>query len=132
MSDIIHDIKSEIKKYYKVFAALIIMTVITVAVSGLQVGIALAITVALVIATFKASLVASFFMHLASEKRVIYMVLIMTVIFFAGMMFLTVAGKYSVPQGTKYLQYQEQKDQKEHPDANATGQDASLEAEVNH
>ena len=42
----------------------------------------LAITVALIIATVKAGMVAGVFMHLISEKKVIYAVLILTAAFF--------------------------------------------------
>ncbi|HYR18978.1 MAG TPA: cytochrome C oxidase subunit IV family protein, partial [Myxococcales bacterium] len=42
----------------------------------------IAIAVALVIATVKAALVAGVFMHLISEKKVIYAVLILTAAFF--------------------------------------------------
>jgi len=101
-----HDIKSEKAKYYKVFGALLIFTLITVALKSLQVGIALAITLALIVATIKASLVASFFMHLIAEKKSVYLVLIFTVIFFVGMIFLTLGSFYSVPEGTVNLNLQ--------------------------
>ena len=44
-------------------------------------------TVALIVATIKGSLVAMYFMHLLHERKVIYWVLILTVIFFIFMMF---------------------------------------------
>ena len=47
------------------------------------------IAVALVIASVKASLVAGYFMHLISERKMIYCVLMFTAIFFVGLMFLT-------------------------------------------
>ena len=46
-----------------------------------------AIVVALFIASIKATLVASFFMHLISEKKLIYSVLILTVVFFLVLLF---------------------------------------------
>ena len=48
------------------------------------------VAVALFIATVKAFLVAGYFMHLISEKKMIYGILVATVFFFAGLMFLTV------------------------------------------
>ena len=45
-----------------------------------------AITIALLIASVKGGLVASYFMHLVSEKKVIYATLLLTVIFFAALM----------------------------------------------
>ena len=41
---------------------------------------------ALVVATIKASLVACFFMHLISEKKLIFWVLALTVVFFVFLM----------------------------------------------
>jgi caa(3)-type oxidase subunit IV len=46
--------------------------------------------IGLLIATVKASLVALIFMHLKSERGMIYKFLLFTAIFFAGMMFLFV------------------------------------------
>jgi caa(3)-type oxidase subunit IV len=57
-----------------------------VAVSYLNLEKTEAIIVALIIATVKGSLVASYFMHLISEKRMIYMALLLTVVFFAVLM----------------------------------------------
>jgi cytochrome c oxidase subunit IV len=49
-------------------------------------SIGLAIVVALIIASFKGSLVAAFFMHLSHERKLIYWVLLLTVIFFIVLM----------------------------------------------
>ncbi len=55
--------------------------------SYLHLSIPLAITVALIVATIKGSLVALFFMHLSKERKLIYYVLTLTVVFFVFMMF---------------------------------------------
>lgn len=68
-----------------VFAALAALTVITVAVAYLHLSIVPALIVALFIACVKGGLVAAYFMHLVSEKKVIYAILILTVVFFAAM-----------------------------------------------
>jgi caa(3)-type oxidase subunit IV len=49
-----------------------------------------AVTVALIVATIKGSLVACYFMHLISEKKLIYAVLAVTVVFFAVLLALPV------------------------------------------
>ena len=54
--------------------------------SYLHLSIGPAIALALFIATIKGSLVACFFMHLISERKLIYSVLILTVVFFAVLM----------------------------------------------
>jgi|SRR5436305_5721574 len=79
-------IRRETRAYVTVFVALMVMTVLTVAVSYFHLPVTAAILVALAIATFKGSLVASVFMHLRAEKRVIYWVLVLTVLFFFFLM----------------------------------------------
>src|ERR671939_57783 len=76
------DFKKHLGKYYVVFVALLCLTAITVGVSYLKLNRPLAITIALIIATVKAGMVAGVFMHLISEKKVIYAVLILTAAFF--------------------------------------------------
>ena len=65
------EFKKHLKSYYVVFVALICLTAVTVGVSYLKLERPVAIAVALIIATIKAGLVASVFMHLISEKKVI-------------------------------------------------------------
>jgi cytochrome c oxidase subunit 4 len=77
------EFKKHLKPYYVVFVALICLTAVTVGVSYLKLERPIAITVALIIATIKAGLVAAVFMHLISEKKVIFAVLILTALFFA-------------------------------------------------
>src|SRR5205823_13882099 len=69
-------IKKEIRVYLIVFAALGDLTGLTVwACYGLKMPVHIAIAIALVIACTKGFLVAGFFMHLLSEKKLIYSVL---------------------------------------------------------
>jgi cytochrome c oxidase subunit IV len=80
------DIDRHVRVYITVFVALMALTVITVAVSYLDLPPAMAIGVALFVATIKGSLVACYFMHLISEKKLIYAVLVITVIKFAALL----------------------------------------------
>ena len=80
-------IRKETKTYLTVFIALAVLTVLTVGVSYFHMPPALAIGVALLIAAFKGSLVAGFFMHLFHERKLIYWVLVLTVIFFLVLLF---------------------------------------------
>ena len=82
----VEEIKKETRGYILVFVALAALTVITVAVSYLHLSMGPAIALALFIATIKGSLVACFFMHLISERKLIYSVLILTVVFFVFLM----------------------------------------------
>jgi cytochrome c oxidase subunit 4 len=82
-----HEIKQATRKYIYVFIALLAGTVITVVASYIPFGNhALNVGVALAIACAKAFLVAAFFMHLISERRLIYGLLAATAFFFAGLM----------------------------------------------
>jgi cytochrome c oxidase subunit IV len=76
------EFKKHLGQYYVVFVALLCLTAITVGVSYLKLNRPLAIAIALVIASVKAGLVAGVFMHLISEKKVIYAVLMLTAAFF--------------------------------------------------
>ena len=86
------DIRKSVRKYIVVFVTLMALTIITVAISYLHLGVAAAISFALIVATVKASLVASYFMHLISEKKIIYWTLTLTVVFFFLLMVRTICG----------------------------------------
>ncbi len=100
----LHEFKRHIRVYIAVFVALLVGTVTTVAAWkwGHFSTITLTIAVALFIAVIKASLVAGFFMHLVSERKAIYAILGATVIFFAGLMYLTVWSRDQNPHGTEF------------------------------
>ena len=82
------EIRKHVRVYMAVFGALAVLTVVTVAVSYLHLATPRAIAVALLIATIKASLVAAYFMHLISEKKLIFWVLALCGIFFIVLMLL--------------------------------------------
>lgn len=86
------DYKKHVRAYMIVFASLWILTVVTVAVYYLHLPPPGSIVLALFIATIKGSLVACYFMHLISEKRLIYWLLLMTFFFFLGLLLLPVSG----------------------------------------
>ncbi len=75
-------IRKEIRRYLIVFGALAVLTLVTVGIAQLHLPTWQAVTLALVVATVKGSLVAAFFMHLVSERKLIYAVLVLTVFFF--------------------------------------------------
>ena len=77
------DIDSHVRTYIFVFGALMVLTAATVSAwKFLDLSVPLTIAIALIIAIVKASLVACFFMHLISEKKLIFSVLGLTVAFF--------------------------------------------------
>jgi cytochrome c oxidase subunit 4 len=99
----VEDIKKHRKVYYAVFFALLIGTIVTVWLRSVHFpAFWMTVAVALFVATIKATLVACYFMHLISERRAIYSTLIVTVFFFASMMFLILYTRTDVPQNTEF------------------------------
>ncbi len=83
-SDVEH-IKQHVRVYVTVFLALMVLTGVTVAISYLQLPTVYAITLAMIVATVKAGLVASYFMHLISEEKVILWILLLCVAFLVAL-----------------------------------------------
>lgn len=90
-----------VRRYLYVFYALLFGTLITVGASYIPFGNReINIAVALLIAIGKASLVACYFMHLISERKMIYFIMAFTAFFFAGLMFLTLWSFGDFPRHT--------------------------------
>jgi cytochrome c oxidase subunit 4 len=92
MSDHSTDISKHVRGYMIVGGTLLVGTILTVLASYVDLGHHWNIVLALVIATVKASLVALFFMHLISERQMIYIVLAFTAFFLIGLMVLTIGS----------------------------------------
>ena len=92
MSD--NNMTHHIENYRKVFIFLLIGTTLTVWASymefNVQNSIAGAVFVGLTIAMIKGYLVAANFMHLNSERKLIYWILLLTVFFLALLLFIPV------------------------------------------
>jgi cytochrome c oxidase subunit 4 len=84
------DIDRQVRIYITVFVSLMALTIITVAISRFHLPIPIAVSVALLVAIIKGSLVACYFMHLISEKKLIYAVLVLTAAFFVALLALPV------------------------------------------
>jgi len=76
------DIDKHVRIYITVFVTLMVLTIITVLIARVHLPIPIAISVAMLVAIIKGSLVACYFMHLISEKKLIYAVLGLTLAFF--------------------------------------------------
>ena len=85
-SDHAVDIDSHVRVYITVFVALMVLTIVTVAISRVHLPVPIAVSVALLVATIKGTLVACYFMHLISEKKLIYAVLALTAVFFLALL----------------------------------------------
>ena len=86
------DVKKHVKGYIAVFASLLVLTATTVGAAYLNVSFGWALVIALIIATVKATLVALYFMHLISEKQVIFWVLLSAGVFLICMFALFISG----------------------------------------
>lgn len=85
------EIRKHLKVYYMVFGALAVLTVLTVGVAELHfLTLPQAIAVALIVATVKASLVACYFMHLISERGMIFWILGLCAFFFVVILLIPV------------------------------------------
>lgn len=77
------DVKKHIPRYLQVGAALFVLTIVTVGVGLMHIpSIVVAVAVGMLIATVKGGLVASVYMHLIGEKKIIYYTLIITMVCF--------------------------------------------------
>jgi caa(3)-type oxidase subunit IV len=86
----VEEAKKHMRTYAIIGVALMIGTALTVWAAFINFGSReINIIAALIIASTKGFLVAGFFMHLISEKKLIYSVLVCTVFFVAALMFLT-------------------------------------------
>jgi cytochrome c oxidase subunit 4 len=80
------DFKKHVRTYIVVFVSLMALTLVTVAISYLHLPTPAAVTLALLVATIKGTLVACYFMHLISERKLIFIVLAITVFMFIGVL----------------------------------------------
>ena len=96
-------VRKDVIKYLLVFLALLVGTILTVGMYYVHIqSVATTIAIALFIATVKAALVAGFFMHLISERKAVYSILLATVFFFAAMMYLIVWNRADVPSNSNW------------------------------
>jgi cytochrome c oxidase subunit 4 len=82
------DIDRQVRTYILVFVTLMALTLVTVAISRLHLPVPAAVALALVVASIKGSLVAAYFMHLISERKLIHWVLWFTISCFIAVLFL--------------------------------------------
>lgn len=91
------EIKKHVQLYMMVFGALLVLTGVTVGVAYLDVGILLGIVIALFVASIKGTLVACYFMHLLSERGMLYWILALCALFFLILLLLPVITTHDNP-----------------------------------
>jgi len=101
-----HDSHASVSKYWFVFGVLMVGTILTVGMYFVHFdSVPLTILIALTIASIKAFFVAGYFMHLISEKKMIYGILASTAFFFVGLMGLTVWAMQDYPTFTSFTSH---------------------------
>jgi caa(3)-type oxidase subunit IV len=97
------DFKSYLRRCVYVFIAILCATSLMIGASFLpNFGWTAKVAMILVVACANAFVVAGFLMHLLSEKKMIYTLLAFTVVFFAGLMGLTIWAMHDMPAGSSH------------------------------
>jgi caa(3)-type oxidase subunit IV len=97
------DFKTYLRRCAYVFVAVVCTTSLMIFASFLpHYGWTAKVAMILAIACVNAFVVAGFLMHLLSEKKLIYTVLVFTVFFFIGLMGLTIWAMHDFPAGTTH------------------------------
>ena len=97
------NVEGEIKQYITIFISLIFLTIVSVGIHYLHLSTGLSIALILTVAITQAALSACYLMHLISERKLIYMVLILTFAFVLGMFLLFYYGYFNHPNGSFYV-----------------------------
>jgi cytochrome c oxidase subunit 4 len=97
------EVRKHLRAYVLVFMALMAGTLITVWIWSLHLPMSTAITLQISLAVLKASLVLGYFMHLLTERKTTYAILVTTAFFFAFLMYLTIWSTDQHPVGTWFI-----------------------------
>ena len=93
---------SEVRRYLVVLGALLVLTLLTIAASTLMLPSPVTMSLGLAIAAAKGALVALFFMHLSSERTLIYVALSFTAVFALALFALTLWSEADHIAGTEF------------------------------
>lgn len=83
-----------------IFGVVLLITFMMVGVHYAHLPVATGIALTLAAAVVNATLVASYLMHIVSERRLTITVLLFTMFFFGMLFILTIGARSSVPHGT--------------------------------
>lgn len=97
------EIKQEVRKHLLIYGLLLFLTAINFIVSKLALLGEQTVFIVLSVAFAQGVLIAGYFMHLISEKRLIRFVLILTFIFFLGLLLLPVMQFWGELFGTVHV-----------------------------
>ncbi len=97
MSEETENLKKHIRLHLVIGAALAMLALLTVGLALIPFNIAGHMVLGLMIAAFMAGLVVYFFMHLSAERKLIYQVMVLTVLAFLGLLLLTLLAYWDDP-----------------------------------
>lgn len=86
-------IQKQVKTYLAVFVGLIVLTLVAVGVSRLDLAVSARITIVVVFALLQAFLSVGYLMHLNAEKKLVYAVLLLTVVLFVALLLLPILSE---------------------------------------
>ena len=86
------EIQKEVKKHIAIYGLLLLLTAVNFFLSRMHLSAVQTLTGVLLIASIQGSLVACYFMHLISEKKLIHFFLILTIIGFITLLFFPLLG----------------------------------------
>lgn len=93
------DFQSEINGYRSIFFSLVFLSAVGVGIHYLHLPTIFNIILILGVAFIQATLSVCYFMHLISERKLIFLVLILTVVFVIGMIGLILHQHFGLPEG---------------------------------
>ena len=96
-------LQKEKRQYVTIFVSLLFLTLVSVAIHYMHLPAAINIVFILTISIAQAILSACYLMHLISERKLIYFVLLLTATFFLGLILLTYFGYFSIFEGQSYV-----------------------------
>ncbi len=82
------DVQKHVKTYITILVSLLVLTLATVGISQITATVTVRITIAVVLAMIQGFLSVGYLMHLNAERKFIYWVLLLTIIFFVVLVFL--------------------------------------------
>lgn len=95
--------RKEMKNYWIVFLGLIFLTLASLGIYSLHLNIVLTVILILSVAVIEALLSLNYIMHLASERKSISIILVLSFFFFLLMMVILCAAYFNLPEGAKHV-----------------------------
>jgi cytochrome c oxidase subunit 4 len=97
------DFQAEIKSYRSIFFSLVFLSAVSVGIHYLHLPTVFNMVLILGIAFIQATLSVCYFMHLITERKLIFLVLILTAVFVISMLGLILHGHFDHFEGMHYV-----------------------------